>query len=138
MKGRTEPFRHEDERVVVILDRRPLAKGHSLVIPKKHFNGVFDADSTSLCELVSASQRVAQNVCRVLGLDSVTIVNQSGPSAQTVPHLHIHVIPWRRGDLLPYGYHLAKNRLLRSIRSESPATSHRKARFGDLANKLHL
>ncbi|UQW99273.1 HIT domain-containing protein [Streptomyces sp. RerS4] len=72
----------------------PLAPGHTLVVPTRHYTGVFDTPPEVLAASMSLVQRVATAMRTALDASGVNILSASGPgSEQSVPHLHFHVIP---------------------------------------------
>lgn len=82
----------EDEKFLAFLDAMPLVKGHTLVIPKKVTDKIFDIDSEDFKELFGFAQKVAKKiekaiVCKRVGLAVVGL---------EVPHAHIHLIPLNR------------------------------------------
>lgn len=87
----------EDERVVAFLDRAPLIKGHVLVATRAHV-GTLDEMPPDLIEpLFGAVQRISRAFSGALGADgSFTSINTR--VSQSVPHLHVHVVPRREGD----------------------------------------
>lgn len=90
---------HEDADTLAFMDINPLTEGHALVVPKRHCTGLWDADEATLAATIRASQRVAQALQRALGLDSLNLLQANGKwAAQSVPHLHFHLIPRREGD----------------------------------------
>ena len=90
---------YEDDNALVFLDTQPLANGHALVVPKRHFADIFDIDEAVLERLIQVAKVTAQRMCDVLGIDAVNLINNSGSSAeQSVFHFHIHVIPRKGGD----------------------------------------
>jgi histidine triad (HIT) family protein len=94
-----EPFLYEDDSIMVLSSKRPLTAGHCLVVPKKHFENIFEADPSTLSRLMSVSQIMAQRALQVKGVEGVNVENANGRVAgQTVFHLHFHVIPRRKGD----------------------------------------
>jgi histidine triad (HIT) family protein len=87
-----------DEReVAAFLDARPLFPGHTLVVPRRHIELLPDLPSDLLGPLFAAVQRVALAVVEALGADGSFVANNNRVS-QSVPHLHVHVVPRRRGD----------------------------------------
>jgi len=89
----------ENEDVFAFLDIGSLTMGHCLVIPKKHFENIFDIDNDTLCKIVSVAKNIAENAKRNLGATGVQLVNASGKDAeQSVFHFHLHVIPRYEGD----------------------------------------
>jgi histidine triad (HIT) family protein len=84
----------ENETVLAFLDVNPLTKGHALVVPKRHFENIFDIEKEVLGHVASAAKELSQNMKRGLGATAVNLVNASGPDAeQSVFHFHLHVIP---------------------------------------------
>jgi len=71
-----------------------LAPGHALVVPRRHCVGVLDADAATLAATMRLVQRVGRAMTAALNATGVVLLNASGPhSGQSVPHLHIHVVP---------------------------------------------
>ncbi len=79
----------EDEKHFAFLDINPAAKGHTLVIPKKETDYIFDLDSTELQELIAFARPIAR------ALDSAFSPLRTGIMVEglEVPHAHIHLIP---------------------------------------------
>ncbi|MFF4006913.1 HIT family protein [Streptomyces sp. NPDC001717] len=72
----------------------PLAPGHTLVVPTRHYAGVFDTPPAVLAEVTALVQRVAEASRTGLNASGVNVLSASGPgSEQSVPHLHFHVVP---------------------------------------------
>jgi histidine triad (HIT) family protein len=83
--------------VVAFLDVRPVFPGHVLVVPRDHVETLVDLPSASLPGLFEAVQRVAAAVVSGLGADG-SFVAVNNVVSQSVPHLHVHVVPRRRKD----------------------------------------
>jgi len=83
--------------VVAFLDARPLFKGHVLVVPTTHVDTLLELPAADLGPLFATVQRVAAAVTRALAADGTFVAMNNGVS-QSVPHLHVHVVPRRRGD----------------------------------------
>ncbi len=79
----------EDDKHIAILDINPNAKGHTLCIPKKEVNKLFDLPEADYMELMAFSRKVA------LGLEKVVDCKRVGVSVigLEVPHVHVHLIP---------------------------------------------
>jgi histidine triad (HIT) family protein len=88
---------HEDEHCVVFLDSAPLFPGHCLVCPKQHFDTLMDVPSPLLTPLFETAQAIARAVELGLGAEG-SFVAINNKISQSVPHLHVHVIPRRRKD----------------------------------------
>lgn len=90
-------FVHEDEQVIAFLDRAPLLKGHVLVAPRTHVETLDDLPPDLIEPVFTVVQRVSRSFPRVLGSDgSYTGINTR--VSQSVPHLHVHVVPRTEGD----------------------------------------
>ncbi|MEA4943737.1 MAG: HIT family protein [Propionicimonas sp.] len=86
-----------DDQVVAFLDHRPLFKGHVLVSPVDHIETLPDLPAELLAPVFGVVQRVAAAVVAGLGAGgSFTAVNTV--VSQSVPHLHVHVVPRTKGD----------------------------------------
>lgn len=82
---------------LVFLDHRPLFPGHCLVIPKDHVETLHDLAPERVGPLFAKVQRLARAVERALGAEG-TMVGLNNKVSQSVPHLHVHVVPRRKGD----------------------------------------
>ena len=90
---------YEDEYFRAILDLSPAAKGHTLILPKDHFDDLFDADEAVLERLLKTAQKIGAGMKRYLNCDGINVVQNNGAAAgQTVRHLHVHLIPRYEGD----------------------------------------
>jgi histidine triad (HIT) family protein len=90
---------YEDEDVLAFLDVNPLARGHTLVIPKAHEAAAADLPGDVRDALFTAVGRLAPAVEAAVGADASTIGMNNGPaSGQEVPHGHVHVVPRFEGD----------------------------------------
>ena len=89
----------ENEHVMAFLDIAPAVKGHTLVIPKKHSENIYDITKKDLQEVISAVQKVSKAAKKGLKADGVNIL-QSNESieGQVVFHIHFHVFPRFNGD----------------------------------------
>jgi histidine triad (HIT) family protein len=85
---------HQDERTVAFLDINPATPGHLLVVPRRHTRDLLSAPGEDLAACLVAAQQLAARVVERLGATGVNVVNACGATAwQTVPHLHLHVVP---------------------------------------------
>lgn len=90
---------YEDDKVIVILDKYPLTRGHSLVIPKKHFENILEVDDRTLAHLFKVARIVAIASREALGAEGVNIITNIGRAAgQVIFHAHIHVVPRYKDD----------------------------------------
>ena len=85
---------YEDEYALAFLDISKDAYGHTLVIPKKHFENVMTCDDEYLSHVICAVKKVANHYVNNCGFKGVNILNASGVEAQqSVFHLHFHILP---------------------------------------------
>jgi len=87
----------EDEVALAFLDRRPLFPGHSLLIPKEHYETLTDLPAKLTAPLFANVQLLARAVEKALDAEG-TFVAINNRVSQSVPHLHVHIVPRRRGD----------------------------------------
>ena len=87
----------DEPGVVGFLDIRPVFPGHVLVAPREHHVTLPDLPVTQLEPLFAATQRVARAVTSALGAQG-TFVAMNNVVSQSVPHLHVHVVPRTKGD----------------------------------------
>jgi histidine triad (HIT) family protein len=87
----------EDEATLAFLDHRPLFPGHSLLLPRAHIETLADLPDDVLPELFSNAQLLARAMEEGLGADG-SFVAINNRVSQSVPHLHVHVVPRRRKD----------------------------------------
>lgn len=87
----------EDDISLAFLDHRPLFAGHSLLIPKAHFETLRDLPHDLTGRLFANAQLLSAAVEEGLGAEG-SFVAVNNRVSQSVPHLHIHVVPRRKGD----------------------------------------
>ena len=91
----------ETERLIAFLDHRPLFYGHTLLVPKQHVVLLSDLPADQVPEFFGTAQRLERGVEDGLAADGSMILINNVVS-QSVPHLHLHVIPRSRGDGLRF------------------------------------
>lgn len=85
---------YEDDDVLAILDISQATRGHTLVMPKAHYESILDTPKATLHKVYDVAQRIAQAMVAELGAKGVNILtNAKEMAGQTVPHFHVHVIP---------------------------------------------
>jgi histidine triad (HIT) family protein len=87
----------DDEVAVAFLDARPVFKGHVLVAPRQHYVTLPDLPADLVGQLFSRVQRLSAAVLPALGAEG-SFVALNNTVSQSVPHLHVHVVPRTRGD----------------------------------------
>ncbi len=90
---------YEDKDVLAFLDIGPVNKGHTLVIPKKHYETIWDVPDKVLGAMMIKSKEISKAIEKALKADGVNIMMSNRKAAgQLVPHAHIHLIPRYQGD----------------------------------------
>ena len=88
---------YEDGEVVAFLDIAPVNQGHLLVIPRTHYENIFDVPEETLQKIILVVKKMAQVLDKIS--DGVNVVSNNKKAAgQVVGHLHFHVIPRMDGD----------------------------------------
>lgn len=87
----------ESDACVAFLDHRPLFPGHCLLVPRAHYETLPELPRALLEPLFAEAQRLARALERGLGAEG-TLVAMNNRISQSVPHLHVHVVPRRRKD----------------------------------------
>jgi len=99
----------ETEKSLAFLDAFPLTKGHSLVIPKNHYEKVQDMPPEENVELFETVRRVTAKVDKLTNATLIAIHNGKG-SGQEIPHVHVHLIPRSTADSAGPVHSMFKNR----------------------------
>ncbi len=90
----------ESDRFRVIVNAAPVLPGHSLVIPKRHVESLLALDDGEVTEMVKLSRRAVTLLTRTHHADGFDwTIQESEAAGQSVPHLHLHLIPRTKGDL---------------------------------------
>lgn len=88
---------YEDDIVKVILDAYPDNDGHTLIIPKKHFDTYTDLDKETLNHVFKISEQIKDLLMSKLNAKAITLLINYGDS-QLIKHFHLHLIPnFRKG-----------------------------------------
>ena len=90
---------YENELVLVFMDVGPISEGHTLVIPKKHFEKLDDCPAEILSDISVVLGRVAKAVSQAMASDGYNVLCNNGRAAgQLVEHVHFHIIPRTKDD----------------------------------------
>jgi histidine triad (HIT) family protein len=90
---------YEDEAVLSFLDIGPLSDGHTLVIPKQHFEKLHECPADVLSQVGSRLGKIAKAVVAAMGSDGYNVLCNNGRAAgQLVGHVHFHIIPRNTDD----------------------------------------
>ena len=88
---------HEDDEFVAFLDTRPVFKGHTLLVPRTHLDTLPDLPAGLRDGFLALAQRLATAMKDGLGAQG-SFVAVNNTVSQSVPHLHLHVVPRTKGD----------------------------------------
>lgn len=90
---------YEDAHVFAFMDAGQVNPGHVIVATRRPFETILDADEASACALMAAAHRIARAVQVAYAPAGLTILQANKPAGwQTVPHLHLHVLPRHADD----------------------------------------
>lgn len=90
---------YEDDTFRAILDAAPANEGHTLILPKAHYENLYELPEDTAAQAMRLAKRIATLVRDRLHCDGVNIMQNNGAAAgQTVMHYHLHVIPRKEGD----------------------------------------
>ena len=90
---------YENKTVIAFLDKDPVSRYHTLIVPKTHYNSIYEIDNESLRNISVAAKKLALAYRKTFGIKAVNLLNASGKSAQqSVFHFHVHLIPRKEKD----------------------------------------
>ncbi len=90
---------YEDEDFKVIMDISPAAKGHAVILPKRHCANLYELDDDTASKALIVARKVAKAIREELKCDGINLLQNNGEAAgQSVFHFHIHLIPRYNND----------------------------------------
>lgn len=90
---------YEDNDFLAFLDLSQTTKGHTLIIPKKHYSNLLEVNFEELSNLFNVVQKISKSIQKTTNATGFNILNNCGSSAgQSVMHFHIHIIPRYESD----------------------------------------
>ena len=96
---------YEDDQAIAFLDINPANRGHCLIIPKKHFENIYDIDDKTLEKLIIIAKDLSKLIKEKLSCTGINIVqNNEKYAGQLVNHFHIHIIPRYENDKVVITY----------------------------------
>ena len=95
--AREAPMVYQDGHTVAFLDHRPLFPGHVLLVPRDHYELLADLPVDQVAPLFQTARLLSQAIPSALEAEGAFLAVNNGVS-QSVPHVHVHVIPRRKGD----------------------------------------
>jgi len=92
---------YEDGNVLAFMDLYPANFGHTLVVPREHWENIYDIPEKVLSDLFAVVKRISVAVKKAVGAEGISVLQfNEGASGQSVMHFHVHVIPRFRGDAI--------------------------------------
>ncbi|MFA6268276.1 MAG: HIT domain-containing protein [archaeon] len=91
----------ENKDVVAFLDNSPAGNlvGHTLVLPKKHYETIDKIPDKELGEVIKVIKILLPAITKISGADGINVIQNNGKAAgQAIPHAHFHIIPRKHGD----------------------------------------
>jgi histidine triad (HIT) family protein len=100
VKGKAPCYKvYEDKHSLAFLDINPATRGHTLLIPKKHSENIFDIEDQDLQSIALGIKKLASQLKKSLKADGINIIQSNGQQAgQVIFHLHFHIIPRYKDD----------------------------------------
>ena len=90
---------YNNDHFLVLMDKYPISHGHTLVIPKKHYDNLLFMPSDEVGKLYSLVSIIAKAVVSAVSADGFNVGQNNGKSAnQIIPHVHVHIIPRFNND----------------------------------------
>ena len=88
---------YEDEKVIAFMSIRPINIGHTLVVPKKHYENIYEIPEDEVAHLYRVVKKIAHAVQKAVNAEGIRIVQNNGEAAgQVVFHIHVHIIPMNK------------------------------------------
>lgn len=113
---------YEDEDLLAFLDVGPVSEGHTLVIPKRHFEKLHECPAELIAAIGSQLGRIAEAVVETVNCDGYNVLcNVSRAAGQLVDHVHFHIIPRTESD---------------GIFSKWPGGKYKKSRMEEIASVI--
>ncbi len=100
IKGEIPSFKvYEDEHTLAFLDVAKDIDGHTLVIPKKHYQNIMEIPQETYLHVMKTMKKLSEHYVENCGYQAINILNASGKEAgQSVFHLHFHLYPRKKDD----------------------------------------
>lgn len=90
---------YEDDICLAFLDLSQTTNGHTLVIPKKHYQNILEVNDNDLAHIILVTKKLANKIMNKLNAKGINILtNANEVAGQTVMHFHLHIIPRYNDD----------------------------------------
>ena len=94
---------YDDKDIFAFLDNNPVNKGHTLIIPKKHFENIYETPDKIISKMILGAKKLSIIIKKTMKSDGINVYMNNGRAAgQQVEHAHIHVIPRLEKDGFTY------------------------------------
>lgn len=101
---------YEDDDFRVFLDLAPASKGHALIVPKEHFNNLYELSDEKASKALVLAKKMINKMTKALGCDGFNVLQNNNECAgQTVFHFHMHLIPRYEGDNVGLTFNAGEN-----------------------------
>jgi histidine triad (HIT) family protein len=88
---------YEDEEVIAFMSIHPINVGHTLVVPKKHYENIYEISEEEIAYLYKVVKKLAHAVKKAVDAEGIRIVQNNGEAAgQVIFHMHVHIIPMNK------------------------------------------
>lgn len=89
----------ENDDILAFVPKEQVSKGHTLIVPKNHFENIFDIDKTTLEKLIAVSKDLSEQLAKENNATGINLLHASGKDAQqSVFHFHLHIVPRYEND----------------------------------------
>ena len=89
----------ENDAFIAFMDKYPINTGHTLILPKEHYQTISDMSLKDIGMLFSLTSHIAKAVIKAVGADGFSLGQNNGEAAnQIVPHVHVHIVPRFNND----------------------------------------
>lgn len=111
---------YEDEKVIAFLDLSQVTKGHTLVVPKQHFDNFLTCDPEVLAHLMQVAQTLGKHIMEKTGAKGMNILsNLNEVAGQSVMHFHVHLIPrYSEEDAVQIAFHESEKQDLDALKEQ--------------------
>ncbi len=101
---------YEDANILCIIPKDMEVYGHMLIIPKKHFNDIYDIRNKDLQDIMTVAKKLSIGLREKIGATGINILHASGKDAgQSIQHFHLHLFPRFKDDKVDAWPQLPKN-----------------------------
>jgi histidine triad (HIT) family protein len=90
---------YEDDQIIAFMSIHPVSVGHTLVVPKKHYENIYEIPEEEVSYLYKIVKNITYAVNKTVDAEGIRIVQNNGEAAgQVVFHMHVHIIPMSKGQ----------------------------------------